>query len=415
VRIFVINTGTELLLGDVRDAHLSFIAQQLLAFGQRVIEQRTVEDGRAIAGTLEEIFPRADLIFVTGGLGPTSDDITRDLVAELLKLDLQRDETVAKAIEERLFTRKIKMTESIQRQSLVPRGGQVLPNDFGTAPGIFLHAGISSAAGSPNIFLLPGPPRELQPMFARYVVPILQRLFSDAGGVARRLYKIANMGESVVETKVGSDLLAIPGLEVGYCARPGEVDLRIVGNPDQIKAGDALIIKSLGQFIFTTTDETLEEVIVHGLKEQGQTLAIAESCTGGLLANRITNVPGASDVFLAGYVTYSNAAKTDVLQVEQSMIEKHGAVSAEVASAMAENARKRAGSSFGLATTGIAGPGGGSDAKPVGTVFVGMAQPDAPASAQRFFFPTDRETFKQMVAQAAFEALRKQLTTGKWK
>ena len=217
MRIFVINTGTELLLGDVRDAHLSFIAQQLLAFGQRILEQRTVEDGRAIAGTLEEIFPRADLIFVTGGLGPTSDDITRDLTAELLKLELQRDETVFSAIDRRLSTRKIKITESIQRQSLVPRGGEVLPNDFGTAPGIFLRAGINPSIASPHIFLLPGPPRELQPMFTRYVVPMLRDLIPESGGVVRRLYRIVNMGESVVESAVGSKLLSIPNLEVGYC------------------------------------------------------------------------------------------------------------------------------------------------------------------------------------------------------
>src|SRR4051812_6427624 len=289
MRVFVINTGTELLLGDVRDAHLSFIAQQLLALGLRVMEQRTVEDGRAIAATLEEIFPRADLIFVTGGLGPTSDDITRDLVAELLRLELIRDETVAAAISRRLAIRKIKVTESIQRQSLVPRGGKVLPNEFGTAPGIFLRANLDPSRPSPHLFLLPGPPRELQPMFTEFAMPIVRSLLPGPASVTRRLYKLANMGESVVETAVGAKLLAIPGLEVGYCARPGEVDLRIVGNPNQIDAGDAVIMESLGKFIFTTRDETLEEVLVHSLKEQGQTLAIAESCTGGLLSHRITN------------------------------------------------------------------------------------------------------------------------------
>ncbi len=409
MRIFVINTGTELLLGDVRDAHLSFIAQQLLALGQRVMEQRTVEDGRAIAGTLEEIFPRADLIFVTGGLGPTSDDITRDLVAELLKLDLERDEMVRAAIDRRLSVRKIQITESIQRQSLVPRGGKVLPNEFGTAPGIYLRAGINPSVPSPHLFLLPGPPRELQPMFKEFVMPIVRSLLAGEETVTRRLYRIANMGESVVETKVGAKLLAIPGLEVGYCARPGEVDLRIMGKAEQIEAGEAIIMNSLGRSIFTIGEETIEEVLVHRLTELRETLSIAESCTGGLLTNRITNVPGASEVFLAGYITYSNAAKADVLQVEQRLIDEHGAVSAEVATAMAGNARKRSESTFSLATTGIAGPGGGSEAKPVGTVFVGMAGPGAPPEAHRFFFPTDRETFKQMVAQAAFELLRRRL------
>jgi len=412
VRIFLINTGTELLLGDVRDAHLSFIAQQILQFGLRIEEQRTVLDGPAIQTTLTDIFPKSDLIFVTGGLGPTSDDITRDLVAELLGLPLVRDENVLQAITERLRKRNIRMTDSILRQADAPEGAQILPNRSGTAPGLFLPAGINPSLPSPHLFLLPGPPRELQPMFKEFVMPIVQSLLEGAQMVKRKLYKIANMGESVVETMVGAKLLAIPGLEVGYCARPGEVDLRIVGNPAQMEAGDAVITESLAEFVFTTTDETLEEVIVHCLKKQGHTLAIAESCTGGLLAHRITNVPGASDVFLAGYVTYSNTAKTDILQVEPNLIQEHGAVSAEVASVMAENARKRSGSSFSLATTGIAGPGGGNEAKPVGTVFVGMAWANAPATAQRFFFPTDRETFKQMVAQAAFELLRKQLIAG---
>lgn len=331
MRIFLVNTGTELLLGDVRDAHLSFIAQQLLQLGLRIEEQRTVPDGSVIQTTLTDIFRKGDLIFVTGGLGPTSDDITRDLVAELLGLRLVRDENVLQAITERLRKRSIKMTDSILRQADAPEGAQILPNRSGTAPGLFLRANLNPSLPSPHLFLLPGPPRELQPMFKEFVMPIVRSLLEGTEAVKRKLYKIANMGESVVETMVGAKLLAIPGLEVGYCARPGEVDLRIVGNPNQIEAGDAVITESLGQFVFTTADETLEEVIVHGLKKLGRTLAIAESCTGGLLAHRITNVPGASDVFLAGYVTYSNAAKADILQVEPSLIEQHGAVSAEVA------------------------------------------------------------------------------------
>ena len=330
MRIFVINTGTELLLGDVRDAHLSFIAQQILQLGLRIEEQRTVPDGPAIQTALAEIFPRCELIFVTGGLGPTSDDITRDLAAELLGLRLIRDEDILHSIRGRLRKRSIEITDSILRQADAPEGAQVLPNRFGTAPGLFLRADLNPRIPSPHLFLLPGPPRELQPMFAEFVMPIVRSLLERPQTVARKLYKIANMGESVVETKVGAKLLAIPGLEVGYCARPGEVDLRIMGEPDRIDAANAIIMESLGRSIFTTTDETLEEVIVHRLTQQHQTLSIAESCTGGLLAHRITNVPGASEVFLAGYITYSNAAKTDVLQVEQRLLEEHGAVSARL-------------------------------------------------------------------------------------
>jgi nicotinamide-nucleotide amidase len=409
MRIFVVNTGTELLLGDVRDAHLSFIAQQLLPLGLRVGEQRTVPDGPAIESTLAEIFPKADLIFVTGGLGPTSDDITRDLVAELLGLRLIRNEAVLESITERLKKRGLLITESILRQADAPEGAEVLGNAFGTAPGLFLRGRVQSGAPTPHLFLLPGPPRELQPMFRDSVMPIMRSLAPEPGLLSRRLYKIANLGESVVETKVGARLLAVAGLEVGYCARPGEVDLRIVGDTEALNRGEAIILESLGDSIFTNSDGTLEQVLMRRLIERRATLAVAESCTGGLLANRITNVPGASRVFLAGYVTYSNEAKSDILAVDPTLIEKHGAVSAEVAQAMVEGARTRAGADYALSTTGIAGPDGGSDAKPVGTVFVGLAAANVATVTRKFFFPTDRETFKQMVAQAAFELLRKAL------
>ncbi len=405
MRVFVLNTGSELLLGDVRDAHLSFIAQQILELGLLVTDQRTVGDGSAIGTTLGEIFSQADLVFVTGGLGPTSDDITRDLVAELLGLPLERNEEVFSSINERLSFRKIKVTESIQRQAQVPRGAQVLPNRFGTAPGLFLRAGINPAIQSPHLFLLPGPPRELQPMFIDSVMPLLRKLVRPSD-IVRRLYKIANMGESVVETRVGAKLLAIPGLEVGYCARPGEVDLRLVGRPEIVDQGEKIVLDSLGRYIFARGTDSLEETIVRSLIRAKRTLTVAESCTGGLLANRVTDVPGASEIFLAGYVTYSNDAKNDLLGVDNELIARLGAVSAEVATAMADGARKRAGTFYGLATTGIAGPAGGSAEKPVGTAFVGLSAESSATTARKFFFPTDRATFKQMVAQAAFEMLR---------
>jgi nicotinamide-nucleotide amidase len=409
MRVFLVNTGTELLLGDVRDAHLSFIAQQILPLGLRVSEQRTVPDGPAIRNTLEQISSRADLVFVTGGLGPTSDDITRNIVTEMLGLDLIRDESVLGAIRDRLSRRGIKITDSILRQADVPRGAEVLPNAFGTAPGLFLRAGVNPALSSPHFFLLPGPPRELQPMFRESVRRILDSLALEPNKVIRRIYKIANVGESVVEAAVGARLLAVPDLEVGYCARPGEVDLRIVGGPAAIEVGEKIIMDSLGDSIFTGSDQNLEEVIVERLKERQETLAVAESCTGGLLAHRLTNVPGASQVFLAGYVTYANEAKSDLLKVERGLIEKHGVVSRQVAIAMADGARARSGATHTLATTGIAGPDGGSEEKRVGTVFIGFSSARHETTAQRFFFPTDRETFKQMVAQAAFELLRKTL------
>jgi nicotinamide-nucleotide amidase len=203
-------------------------------------------------------------------------------------------------------------------------------------------------------------------------------------------------------------VLAIPGVELGYCARPGEVEVRIVGKPNAIKQADAIIKSTLGRSIFSDADETLEEVIVKLLTQHNQTLAVAESCTGGLLANRITNVPGASAVFLAGYICYANQAKIDMLNVDPQLIEKHGPVSDEVARALAEQARACARTDYGLATTGVAGPGGGLPEKPVGTLHIAFAG-SGETVAKKLFFPTDRETFKQIATQAALELLRRKL------
>jgi len=408
MRSILVNTGTELLLGDVQDRHLAFIAREIFPLGLRIDEQRTVPDGAAIRDTLHEIFSRAEIVIVTGGLGPTTDDITRETVADLLGLELRGDEEVMAGIAERLAKRGIRSTDRIPRQANVPAGAQVLPNENGTAPGLYLRANITPKISSPHLFLLPGPPRELQPMFRESVMSIV-RSIAPSWALRRRLYKIAMTGESIVEEAIGEKVLAIPGVELGYCARPGEVDLRVVGEAAAVERADAIIRDKLGLSIFSTSDETLEEVIVKLLVERKETIALAESCTGGLLAHRLTNVPGASAVFLAAYVTYANEAKTDILSVDPKVIEKHGAVSEMVVRAMAEGACARARSTYALATTGIAGPSGGSAEKPVGTVYVALASPAQKTVARKFFFSNDRETFKQMTAQAAFELLRKKL------
>ena len=409
MRVVLLNTGTELLLGDVLDAHLSFIAHHILPLGLRIGEQRTVPDGAAIRDALTRLFPRAEIIFVTGGLGPTTDDITRELTAELLGLELIEDDTVTAAIRERLSKRGIRATERIFLQARVPGGAQALPNQNGTAPGLYLRAGINPAIRSPHLFLLPGPPRELQPMFRESVLPILRSIAPSQNPIVRRLYKIANIGESIVEEAIGEKVLAVPGIELGYCARPGEVDVRVLGAPDAVEQANAIIQSALGSSVFSTTEQTLEEIVVRLLTRRKETLALAESCTGGLLAHRITNVPGASEVFIAGYVAYANDAKGELIGVAPELIQKHGAVSEPVARAMAEGARARSKSTHALATTGIAGPTGGSAEKPVGTVFVALASADNETTVQRLFFPSDRETFKQMATQAAFELLRKRL------
>jgi nicotinamide-nucleotide amidase len=408
MRTALLNTGTELLLGDVHDAHLAFIAREIFSLGLRIDERRTVPDGEAIRHALAELFCRCEILFVTGGLGPTSDDITRDIIAHLIRLELRTDSELLASLQQRLKARGIKWTSSIARQADVPAGAQILPNENGSAPGLYLKPNINPQVASPHLFVLPGPPRELQPMFHASVIPILHGIVQVPADIERRLYKIAGMGESTVEEAIGEKVLAIPGIELGYCARPSEVDVRIVGNSGAVASADAIIKAALGLSIFSTGDESLEQVIVNLLTDRKETLAIAESCTGGLLAHRITNVPGASKVLVAGCICYANRVKIDILDVDSEVLAKHGAVSDPVARMMADGARRRSRSTYALATTGIAGPTGGSAEKPVGTVYIALAAPDEVA-VKRLFLPSDRETFKQLATQSALDLLRRKL------
>lgn len=407
MRVVVINTGTEILLGDVLNTHLTFIAREIFPLGLRVERQISVPDGTAIRDALQENLRRAEIIFVTGGLGPTTDDITREITAELLGLDLVADPELENTITQRLLTRGIRLTNRILRQAQVPRGAEVLPNENGSAPGLYLAANLNGSPTS-HLFLLPGPPRELQPMFGQAVVPLLQRIVRQEEAFACRTYRIVGMGESYVEEAVGEELLAISGLELGYCARMGEVDLRVIGSAWIVEQADAVVQRKLATSILSTSGENLETVIVRQLAAKPATLAVAESCTGGFLAHRITNVPGASAVFLAGYITYSNEAKGAALGVDPATISEHGAVSKPVARAMAEGAREKSGATFALATTGIAGPDGGSKTKPVGTAYVALAG-GGETVVRHLFFPTDRETFKQLATQMALNLLRERL------
>jgi competence/damage-inducible protein CinA-like protein len=409
MRVIVINTGTEILLGDVLNTHLAFIAREIFQFGLRIDEQRTISDGDAIRSALANVSSRAEIVFVTGGLGPTSDDITRELVAGYLQLPLVEDAIVREGIRSRLVARRIPTTKRIWRQALVPAGADVLPNENGTAPGLYLPANINPGVTSPHLFLLPGPPRELQPMFCNFVGPILQRLTAESKKDAMRTFRIANMGESIIEKKIGDLVLAIPGIELGYCARPGEVEVRVIGRAEAVAQAEEIVREKLSNAIFSASDETLAAVLVRLLSEREQTLALAESCTGGFLADQITNVPGASKIFVAGYVTYSNEEKIRTLGVSRESIENFGAVSKQVGTEMAEGLRTRTGATHGIATTGIAGPTGGSEEKPVGTVFVAWSSENQPPRWEKFFFPSDRETFKQLVAQRAFDLLRQRL------
>ncbi|MFN2476484.1 MAG: CinA family nicotinamide mononucleotide deamidase-related protein [Chthoniobacterales bacterium] len=408
MRVEVINTGTELLLGDVTNKHLTYIAQQILPLGLRVQRQVTVPDGGAIRSALSEAVATAEIVFVTGGLGPTTDDITREATAEVLGVRMRRDEAVATAITARLERNRFPMTDRILRQADVPEGGTVLPNDNGTAPGLYFPARATAAGRTPHLFLLPGPPRELHPMFRESVLPLLRGVVRPDALPDHRVFSLACVGESVVEAKIGRELLAIPELELGYCAHAGAVDVRVMGPRCAVRRAEELIDAAFGASIYTRTGETLEQVVVRLLTESGQTVTTAESCTGGYLAHRLTNVSGASAVYRSGAVTYSNEEKSRVLGVAPSLIKENGAVSEPVVRAMAEGARAAATASYALATTGIAGPGGGSELKPVGTVFIALAS-DTGTQVHKFRFITDRQAFKQLATQRALELLRQHL------
>lgn len=409
MRAEVLNTGTELLLGDVVNTHLAFLAKELFPLGLRISRQVTIPDGRVILHELLAALDRCDLLIITGGLGPTDDDVTCALTAEALGLRLRIDEEVLAQIEARCRRRNVALIDSMKRQAFVPESATVLPNRNGTAPGIYLPPVRTVAMATPHIFMLPGPPRELHPMVRDQLVPILREHLPPQELPVFRKYRITGTGESAVQERIGSRIAALPDVEVGYCARPNEVDFRILAPPSQIEVIDHEVRGALGEVIFAVGEASLEEVVLDLLRREGAGFASAESCTGGHLANRLTNVAGASDVFLAGYVTYSNAAKTSALGVPAALIEEEGAVSEPVARAMAEGALRAAGSRYALSTTGIAGPGGGTEAKPVGTVFIGLAETGAPTEVLRLRYDVDRPTFKQLTVQYALDFLRRRL------
>ncbi len=409
MNIVVLNTGTELLLGRVLNTHLTFIAREIFPLGLRVARQETVSDGPAIGKAIAATFAEADVVLVTGGLGPTTDDITREAAAELLGLEMAEDATVAEAITERMRTRGFELTDRILRQAQVPTGALVLPNANGTAPGLYLASRNLQSGRSPHLFLLPGPPRELQPMFRDSVLPILRKLAPSRAGIEARTFRLACVGESLVEKEVGPQLLALPEVELGYCARMGEVDVRVLAPAASLAAAEKIMRAAYPLQLFTEEDEELEAAVVRMLKDKGARVATAESCTGGYLAHRLTNVPGASAVFAAGFVPYANEAKTRELGVGVNLIAEYGAVSEEVARAMAAGAQRRTGAQYALATTGIAGPTGGSEAKPVGTVFIALASATGESVVWRRLFLAERSAFKHLATQHALQLLREHL------
>lgn len=418
MRIELINTGSELMLGRVLNTHQQWICRQLADRGYVVGRQVAIPDeGAAIQKAVAEAMERADLILVTGGLGPTSDDITRDLVAQLLGTTLEEDPSIVAHIEKFFLSRGRPMPASTRIQAMVPRGAQVLHNAHGTAPGLaFPIARYSGEAGSPArwLILLPGPPRELRPMLLAHVIPLVREQYPLQQPFICRTLRTAGLGESLAEERIAGPLKRFidAGLELGYCARTGEVDIRLVssapGGAELVAAAEAVCAPLLEPYVFGADEDTLEGVVVKLLAGRGETVGVAESCTGGFLGNRITNVPGSSAVFRGGVIAYHNDIKQCVLDVPSSLLAEHGAVSEPVARAMAEGARRVLGVDWAVSLTGVAGPGGGTETKPVGTVFVGIASATG-SEAAHHFNPFDRETFKWVSSQQALNRLRRLL------
>jgi nicotinamide-nucleotide amidase len=421
LNVEIINTGSELMRGLVLNTHSQWLARQLADAGYTVARQVSVADtGPAIQQAVRESLGRAEFVIVTGGLGPTSDDLTRDLIAGLLGRKLAMDAAVLTRLEGYFAERGRPMPDSARVQAQVPEGAVVLDNPNGTAPGLAMKCEpnpFRAGAGRAWLAMLPGPPREMRPMFTSFVRPLLRREFPLESDFDCLTLRTTGVAESVVEGKISGPLQALvaSGLELGYCAHSGHVDVRLAargdGARDLVAKAAGIVREQLGKEIFGTQDEQLNAVVVRLLAERKETLAVAESCTGGHIANRITDVPGASAVFLGGCVTYSNEAKQTLLGVSAETLAKHGAVSEAVAREMASGARARLKADYALATTGIAGPDGGTAEKPVGTVFIALA------TARHVFVINpvnrfDRETFKAVTCQQALELLRRALLKG---
>ena len=419
MNIELVNTGSELMLGRVLNTHQQWLCRRLADLGHVVTRQVAIADeGKKIQSAVAEALSRADLVITTGGLGPTSDDITRELIAELLGKKLVANQEVLAHIEKFFAKRGRPRPAKTTVETFVPEGALVFLNATGTAPGLAMKIESNPFRADKKtswLVMLPGPPRELRPMFDDSVVPLLKREFADEIFICRTL-RSTGIGESRVQEMVEADLLPLvkDGLDIGYCARPGAVDVRLAAGGTSakkiVREGESVVQKILGENIFGFDDEEIEDVVVRLLTERKKTLALAESCTGGCIAQRVTDVPGASAVFLGGVVSYANLAKENFLCVRPETLQQHGTVSDAVAWEMALGARAKFGSDFAVAVTGIAGPGGGTPEKPVGTVFIALASADG-VEVKKFLNVWERAVFKQVTATQALEMLRRRLVS----
>ena len=404
----IIAIGSELLTPDRLDTNSLFLTQRLNRLGVEVTRKTVVGDQHDdVRDAFRVALDRVELVIASGGLGPTLDDLTRDAVADLLGRKLKADESILQHIEARFRRLNRVMPEVNKRQANVIEGADVLPNPRGTAPGLWIET-----RGDRVIVLLPGPPHELQALFTEKVEPRLARL---TGGI--RLYsrelRTAGLTESELEQRISVIYSQYKDVQTTVLAAPGEIQVHLrAWSQDRAAAEHTLdemvsrILLALGESVFTTEGLPMEEVVARELTMNHATVATAESCTGGLLAERLTRIAGSSNYFLGGVVCYSNALKTLWTDVPPAMIESKGAVSPEVARALAEGIRRRTGATLGIGITGIAGPGGGTPEKPVGLVYIALAHAEG-VHEQTLRFPSDRERIRLHGSQLALDMIRR--------
>lgn len=412
----IINTGKEILRGQILNTHQQWLCQKLTALGIEVIRQISIpDDSESIIFAIEEALSRASLIIITGGLGPTEDDRTREAIAALLGRRLVEDVNIRKHIELWYTSRGRIITPELFSQAKIPEGAIIFYNEWGTAPGWIIEISYQETYSTFTKYLLalPGPPRELQPMFTTKVIPWLKNnLNLEAHPRSYIIIRSTGIPESIMEAKIKEVINNFPPekLQIGYCARPGEVDITVEAEGTDafkvVQEAKNKIESVIGENVYGYGEEELEQVIVRLLKEKKQLLATAESCTGGLLSHRITNVAGASEIFVGGIIAYSNFLKNHLLGIPLQLLETYGAVSEVVAKAMAEEAKTRFNTDWAIGITGIAGPSGGSPEKPVGTVFIAVAGPSSTVVRKKFN-SFDRQTFKWVTTQQALDMLRR--------
>jgi nicotinamide-nucleotide amidase len=398
----IIAIGSELLSPFRSDTNSLYLTRSLEEHGIRVIAKTIVgDDIDHITRALRNAFDRADLILCSGGLGPTVDDLTRDSLCAFLKIPMNQDPELAKAVEERFRKFGRKMPESNLKQAMLPQGAIPLTNHHGSAPGIFLET-----AGK-QIFLLPGPPVELQPMWENFALPFLRK----GTPYQRKIFRIAMLPESEVDEMLRPVTKGLQDVRYTILAAPSEIEVHLLAvetASDELISAAAEVRSIMGKWIYAEDLETMEAVVGRLLRQKGRKVAVAESCTGGLLAERLTNISGSSSYFDYGLVTYSNEAKVKLLDVPESTVKTHGAVSEQVAKEMAANIRRLARADYGISITGIAGPEGGSEEKPVGLVYIGLT--DAQATiVKEYRFIGSRARIRFSTTQAALNLLRLKL------